>query len=456
MKIVVGGASSVGKSIVGYLSLGDNDIVVVDEDADKLNEIAKEYDVQPVLGSVSHPDVQESIGMKNMDMLIAVTDNDEINMVACQVAYTLFNVPKKIARVDSKYFLNPLWNTLYNEKSLPIDLVITPDIEIAEYIADLLNFPGSTAVYPFMNRKMNIFAFRFKDTDIPFMKFSVQHINLKLAEQSARIVLILRGNRRLIPHEDEDLHLQRNDIVYISCFPDRNMEIMRLFGVDHNPFERIVMFGANAISQYLATLMESTENGAHCKIIEDNAQKARKLAEVLNRSSVVSGEMMSDVILDEAGFDSADISIAVTDRDKDNLLISLLAAKNRDAQAVSLVNSRDYTVLAANIRNNVIVDRAVITISGILKYLRKARIEEAYAIGRDLGEIWEIRLGEDSSNIGKSIAELNIPTESSVMLILSGDRLIYDFKTYRLTAQDKIVIYVTPTDIRRIEKIFYL
>ena len=117
MKIVVGGASSVGKSIVGYLSLGDNDIVVVDEDADKLNEIAKEYDVQPVLGSVSHPDVQESIGMKNMDMLIAVTDNDEINMVACQVAYTLFNVPKKIARVDSKYFLNPLWNTLYNKKS---------------------------------------------------------------------------------------------------------------------------------------------------------------------------------------------------------------------------------------------------------------------------------------------------------------------------------------------------
>jgi Trk K+ transport system NAD-binding subunit len=166
--------------------------------------------------------------------------------------------------------------------------------------------------------------------------------------------------------------------------------------------------------------------------------------------------MMSDVILDEAGFDSGDISIAVTDRDKDNLLISLLAAKNRDAQAVSLVNSRDYTVLAANIRNNVIVDRAVITISGILKYLRKARIEEAYAIGRDLGEIWEIRLGEDSSNIGKSIAELNIPTESSVMLILSGDRLIYDFKTYRLTAQDKIIIYVTPSDIRRIEKIFYL
>ena len=125
MRIVVGGASGVGKSIVGYLSLGNNDIVVVDENADNLSEVAKEYDVQPVLGSISRPDIQESIGMKNMDMLIAVTDSDEVNMVACQVAYTLFNVPRKIARVDSEYFLNPLWNTLYNEKSLPIDLIIS-------------------------------------------------------------------------------------------------------------------------------------------------------------------------------------------------------------------------------------------------------------------------------------------------------------------------------------------
>ncbi|MBP1532439.1 MAG: NAD-binding protein, partial [Alphaproteobacteria bacterium] len=143
MKIVVGGASNVGKSIVGYLSLGNNDIVVVDEDSSKLDEIAKEYDIQPVLGSISHPDVQENIGMQNMDMLIAVTESDEINMVACQVAYTLFNVPRKIARVDSRYFLNPLWNTLYNEKSLPIDLVITPDVEIGKFIENLLNLPGT-------------------------------------------------------------------------------------------------------------------------------------------------------------------------------------------------------------------------------------------------------------------------------------------------------------------------
>lgn len=455
MKIAVGGASSVGKSIVGYLSLGNNDIVVVDEDFAKLDELAKEYDIQPVLGSISHPDIQERIGMKNMDMLIAVTESDEINMVACQVAYTLFNVPRKIARVDSKYFLNPLWNTLYNEKSLPIDLVITPDVEIAKFINNLLKLPGSTAVYPFFNDKMNIFAFRLKDTDVPFMDFSVKHINQKLSDLSANIVLIIRGSRRIIPNE-EDLYLQRNDLIYIGCFAERNMEIMRLFGIDHNPYEKAVIFGANAISSYLASQIEADETMEKCTIIEDNAQRAHKMAELLNDTSVITGEMMSDVILQDAGFNGADVSIAVTDRDKDNLLISLLASKNKETQAISLVNSRDYNVLALNIRNNVIVDRAVITISGILHYLRRARIRDAFAIGRGMGEFWEIRLGDDSSNIGRKLSDLNLPQDSSAMVVFHEEQLVYNLKGYVLQPQDKLLMYVSPADTKRIENIFYL
>ena len=456
MKIVVGGATNVGKSIVGYLSLGNNDIVVVDENSEKLNELAKEYDIQPVLGSISHPDVQEHIGMKNMDMLIAVTDSDEINMVACQVAYSLFNVPRKIARVDSRYFLNPLWNTLYNEKSLPIDLVITPDIEIAKYIANLFNLPGSTAVYPFFGNKINVFAFRHRDTDIPFMKFSLEHINHKLAELSAHIVMIVRGNRHIIPQVGEDIYLQRNDFIYISCSPEQNINIMRLFGVDHNPYEKVVIFGANSISYYLAKELEDNENTTACSIIEDNVEKAEKMAEMLNSTAVINGEMTSDVILQDAGFAEADVSVAVTDRDKDNLLMALLASRNKDTQAFSLVNSKDYNILAANIRNNVIIDRSVITISAILNYIRKARIREAYALGRELGEIWEIRLGADSVNLGSSLKELKIPEESAVMLILRGKEPIYDFTNIQLEAEDKLLVYVAPGDIRRIESIFYL
>ena len=453
MKIVVGGATGVGRSLVGYLSLGNNDIIVVDENAAKLDELAKEYDVQPVLGSISHPDIQESLGMKNVDMLIAVTDSDEINMIACQVAYTLFNVPRKIARVDSKYFLNPLWNTLYNEKSLPIDLVITPDIEIAKFIFQLISLPGSTAVFPFMNNKINLFAFRLRDLEIPFIKFSLRHINNKLADISARIVLIMRGNRRILS-SDDDVYLQRNDLIYICCPTIRNMEVMRLFAVDHNPYQKIVMFGANSISQYLAGQIEEYST-ANCNIIEDNYKKARRLAEILNQTTVITGEMMSDVTLEDAGFYNADLSIALTDRDKDNLLISLLSTKNKDMQAISLVNSRDYNVLAANIRNNVIIDHSVITASSILQYLRKTRLQEAYSLGRDLGEVWEIRLGNDSANLGRTANELKIPADSSIIAITHQGELIYQFSDYALQPEDKLLVYVSPSDIRRIESIFY-
>ncbi|MEE6207093.1 MAG: Trk system potassium transporter TrkA [Alphaproteobacteria bacterium] len=457
MKIVVGGASNVGKSIVGYLSMGNNDIIVVDEDSSKLDEIAKEYDIQPVLGSISHPDVQENIGMQNMDMLIAVTESDEINMVACQVAYTLFNVPRKIARVDSQYFLNPLWNTLYNEKSLPVDLVITPDVEIGKYIENLLNLPGTTAVYPFSNNLVTIFAFKHQDTDIPFMKFSLNHINHKLEDFGAQIVLILRGGRRIIPSIEDEEYLQRNDLIFVCCAPDKNLEVMRLFGVDHNPYEKVVIFGANATSYYLATSIEKKDNIENCSIIEPDAAKAAKFAEKLNSVSVIAGEMMSDVILQDAGFSEADASVAVTDKDKDNLLISLLASKNKDAQAFSLVNSKNYNGLALNIRNNVIIDRSTITISAILRYLRKARIYEAYSLASDVGEIWEINLGADSVNIGHKIKELNMPKDSAAIAVLNKDEeLIFNLDKYELKADDKILVFVAPQDIRRIENIFYL
>ncbi len=454
MKIIVGGASSAGKSIIGYLSLGENDIVVVDNDAQKLDELDKEYDIQPFLGSISYPEVQEAVGMKNADMLIAVTDSDEVNLIACQVAYTLFDVPQKIARVDSKYFLNPMWNTLYNEKSLPVDLLITPDIELGEYILRLVSFAGSTAVYPFKNNKFNIFSIVNKLHDSPFMQFSVQHINNKLQEFNAKIVMVIRENSRFINNFNE-LYLQKNDIIFISCLTENNADIMHIFGVDHNPYENIVIFGANTISRYIATQLENKDNTINCNIIENDAAKAKKLADVLNNSTVITGEMMSDVILDESGFNNADISIAITEKDKDNLLISLLASKNKDTQALSLVNSKDYDVLARNIRNNIIIDRSSVTISAILRHLRKARIDEAYALGREIGEIWEIRLGDDSLNLDKTVNELNLPQTSAVLAILGKDNVIYDYINYKLQATDKILIYVATSDIRRIEDLFY-
>ena len=454
MKIVVGGATSAGKSIVAYLSMGNNDIVVVDEDASTLDDVAKLYDVQPVLGSISNPDVQQSVGMNTADMLIAVTDSDEVNLIACQVAYTLFNVPKKIARVDSKYFLNPMWNALYNEKSLPVDLVITPDIEIGKYILNLFEFPGCSAVFPFENNSINIFSFPNKNAESPFTGFAVSHINEKLAEDGAKIVLIGRENKILLT-DSETLVLQKNDMVYVCCPSKANQDIMRLFGIDHNPYENVVIFGGNAISYYIASYLEKNDNIISCNIVEENSQNAQKLAELLANSSIITGEAMSDVILEEAGFNSADISVAVTPKDKDNLLLALLAAKNKDTQALSLVNSKDYKLLTGNIRNNTIIDYSLITISSILRYLRKARIEDAYALGHGLGEIWEVRIGDDNTNLHKKIADLHLPQSSGVIALISKKTILPVVANYELQPQDKLIVYVDDNDIRKIENLFY-
>ena len=163
MKILIGGAGNVGRSIVDYLSQANNDIIVTDTNKERLDELAKEFDVQTLQGSISHPGIMEKMGAKGADILIAVTDNDEVNLVACQVAHTLFQIPKKIARVDSEYFLNPLWNTLYSDKNLPVDLVISPDVEIAKAILNLIEIPGTTAVFPLVDEKLYLLYFKCSD-----------------------------------------------------------------------------------------------------------------------------------------------------------------------------------------------------------------------------------------------------------------------------------------------------
>lgn len=454
MKIVIGGATNTGKSIVGYLTMGNNDIVVVDDDASRLDELAKKYDLQPVLGSISRPDIQQKIGMDKADMLIAVTDSDEVNLIACQVAYTLFNVEQKIARVDSQYFLNPMWNSLYNEKSLPVDLVITPDIEIAKYILNLFDYPGCLSLYPFAKGNINIFSFINKSNDSPFTGFTIAHINEKLHDLSAAIVLICReGN--ILPVLSSNVVLQKNDIVYVCTDKNTNIDVMHLFGIDHNPYENVVIFGGNAISYYIASNLETNDSISSCNIVEENPLSAQKLAENLSETSIVVGESTSDTILDEVGFGDADICISVTNKDKDNLLLALLAAKNKNTQALALVNSKDYKLLTSNNKNTVIIDRSLITISALLSYLRKARIEKAYSLGHNIGEIWEIRLGEDSSLIGKEISNIKLPAQSSVIFVICNTNSVIYNKEHRLNADDKIVVYVHSDDIREVEKIFY-
>ena len=451
MRIIVGGAGSVGRSIVDYLSRGNNDIIVVDINQERLNEIAKEFDVQPVLGSISHPEIQEKIGAQKADILIAATDNDEVNMVACQVAYSLFNVPKKIARIDSEEFLSPVWNTLYNEKNLPIDLVISPDMEIAEAILRLINLPGSREVYPFANNKIKIVSFKC-DEDCPLYNFKIAEIYENFKERQFTILQIVRGRQNFYPKSEESL--RKGDEVYLLGLSSEIQDLMKDFGVDAKSNERIVIFGSNNIAYDIAGKLEEDDDIISYKIVSPDKTQAQDLASTFEKAEVIQGEMMSDVILKDAGLDTADMSIAVTSQDKDNLLVSLLAKHNHVSTALSLVNSRAYDNLIDNIGDNVIIDRSTITISKLLQDIRKSNLINACSLGRGFSEIWELRISAGSGLLGRKVKDLLLPERCKVLSILREDKLTLLPWEESLQEKDLILVLVSPLGIKKTEQIF--
>lgn len=358
MKIIVGGGGSVGQSIVSYLVKGNNDIVVIDNNQAQLDEIAKEFDILPILGEFSHPSVLERAGAEDADLLVAVTDIDEVNMVACQVAHTLFGLPKKIARINSEDFLDSLWAPLYNDHNFPIDLVISPNIEIAENILSIIKYSGSSGVLPILGGKANILSLKITD-NCPLLNTPLLHLERVVPDLDVAFVAVVRDAQCFIPQADDCL--VAGDEVYVLVKGNSIKDTLLSFGIEYPSNERIVIFGGNSIARYIATKLEHDDSIVSCKIIEEDYETAKSLARELSNVVVVHGPMMSDIILSEASIAQADTSIAVTAKDKDNLLASLLAKKSGVASTISVVNTPSYNNLIVNIGDNILVDRSSVT-----------------------------------------------------------------------------------------------
>ena len=448
MKILIGGAGNAGRSVVDYLSQSNNDIVVVDTDKQRLDELAKEFDVQTVVGSISHPGIMEKIGAADADILIAVTDDDEVNLVACQVAYTLFQIPKKIARVDSEYFLNPLWNTLYSDKNLPVDLVISPDVEIAKSILNLLEIPGTTAVFPLVDEKLYLLGFKCSEA-CPLINTEINEIK---KSYNSPVIHIIRANKSFFARPNESIHI--DDEIFILVEKDKVFETLHDFGIISKQNENLVIFGGNAVSYYIASVLEKDDTINSCKIIENNTRIAQDLAENLDNTEIIHGEMMSDVILEEAEIKNAGTSVAVTENDKDNLLASLIAKKSGVPYTISLVNSRTFDNLIDDNGENIIVERSLVITSAMLQDIRKAKINNAYCLRRGMGEVWEVRIDADSLNTGKTIDGLGLPDKCKISAIYRNEEIIYPKADDKIEEGDILIVFVSPQAMRKAEEIF--
>lgn len=451
MKIIVCGAGNVGRSIVSYLVLGNNDIVVIDNDQNKLNALTKEFDIQPVLGSASHPEILEKAGAAGTDMLIAVTDTDEVNMVACGVADALFNIPKKIARIDSQDFLSPLWGGLFNDRHIPIDLVISPAFEIAQEIAALIKMPGMTRAATLLHNKATMFAFRCTEHTV-CAQMSIRAMETFIPDTALRTLCVIRSGSCFIP--DADYKLQKGDMLYVLTAAEKTEAVIRELGLEKSAVEKLVIFGGGDISRYLAAELEKNDNILSCRIIEENPEIARHLAKKLKDTAVINGDMMSDVILEEAGLESCDASLALMPHDRNNLLLSLLAREHQVPLSFSLVNAASYNDFMENISGSILIDGSAVIISSMLQELRKARISDAYSLGHNFGEIWEVTISDDNINVGSKIKEIDLPAGSRIGVIERKGELIFPDSETVLEAGDCLVLYVGAKGVKKAEKLF--
>lgn len=450
MKIIVCGAGSVGRSIVSYLVKGNNDVTVIDNNQKRLDDLAQEFDILPIFGSSSHPSVLEKADAAKAKLLIAATNDDEVNLVTCSVAQALFGVPRKIARINSREFQNPLWSTLYSDKNIPVDLVISPDEEIGKYIYNMLKIPGTSEARPLVGGKMYLIAFKVPENS-PFVR--VPLLNLKQIDNDIdiEIVCINRKNNIFIPYKSDAL--EAGDEIYVLTATDKIGLTMSAFGAEHSAIERMIVYGGNAVSRCIGRMIEKDDNIISCKIIEEDIEKADETARELNDTIVMQGPMMSDKILSEAGIYGADAAVAVTSEDEDNLLASMLSKKCGVKNTIALLNSPAYNSLVDIAGSNILVDRSSVTISHILHELRKTEVQSAYSLGRGFAEIWEIPLTENSKIVGQSIRKIDLPASSKICAIIRNSETIYPSETEILNVGDDIIMYVDSASIRKVEKI---
>lgn len=450
MKIIIGGAGSVGASIIGYLTQGSNDIVVIDSNSKNLDEISGTWDVRPILGSVSHPETLKNANAANTDLLLSVTDSDEVNIVACQLAHTLFNIPEKIARLDNEEFLSPDWAELYNDSDAPIDLIISPDISIATAIYNLIKLPGALESLSLCDDKLKLVGLRC-NRKCPLIKTPLSQLSLLAPELDVSFVNLIRNGSSFIPR-DEDI-LDEGDEVYFLVEKNKLYDAIHAFDMDKPMVERVVIFGGSRIALHLAKKLERDDNILSVKIIEGDAVAARRLAKHLNTTSVINGNLMNDAIIQEAGIENADVAVSITESDKDNMLFPLLAGSLGATSTISLINSRAYTNLL-NAPENVWVDRSSVTISHILKEIRKARIVKAHSLGRGFGEIWEVKVGETSKLLEKKLSALKLPPNSKICALYHDETVSFPLPQEKIGLNDRLVVYVGADAVKKAEKLF--
>ncbi|MFZ1814418.1 MAG: Trk system potassium transporter TrkA [Rhizobiaceae bacterium] len=451
MRVVICGAGQVGYGIAERLAAENNDVSVIDSSPQLVQNIQDKLDVRGHVGHGSHPDVLARAGAEQADMIIAVTLYDEVNMVACQVAHSLFNVPTKIARIRSQSYRQPHWQNLFSRDNLPIDVIISPEVEVGEVILRRVAMPGARDVVLFGQDNIAMVAIDC-DEDCPVIDTPLSQLSELFPDLTATVCGIWRNGSMFTPRSAD--HIVKGDLAYVIAARNQIRRTLGIFGKEKPEASRIVIAGGGNIGTYLARRIEERMSGARVKVIEASREKAIRMADQLKRTVVLHGSALDEQMLAEAGAATADLMVAITNDDQVNILSAVLAKKLGCKANLTLLNNSGYHGFTKSLGIDDYINPRGVTISRILQHVRRGRIRGVYSLQNGAAEIIEAEALDTSPLVGKPLRELDLPDGVRIGAIYHGETVIQPTGDSVIKPKDRVVILALNERVRQVEQMF--
>jgi len=442
MRVIIVGAGEVGYQIAKFLSTENVEVVIIDKDKNKVSRINEELDVAVIEGEGGSPSVLQEAGAADCDILLAVTDMDETNMISCLVAKTMFNIPRSVARIRNlEYFSN---RVLLN--ALGINPAISPEIEAAKAVIRLIEVPFAADVEDFEDGRVKVIGFRIPQ-DSKLIGKALK--NLNLTKPKVLIGAIQRGDKVIIPSGNDTL--KKNDIIYLPVKRENIETVCNAVGGNIKPVKRVMIVGGGRIGFYVARTME--ERNISVKIIEKDAERCKFLLRSLKKSVILHGDGSDQKLLEEENIKDMDVFAAISNNEELNIMASLLAKSLGVRKVIAIVNRTDYLPLANNLGLEAVLSPRLITAGTILKYVRSGNIISLTTMAEGMAEIMEAEVKDRSVMIGKPLHEIELPKKTIVGAIIRDNNVIIPSGNDRISLGDKLIIFTLRESVKQIEKL---
>ena len=462
MNIIICGAGRVGFTIAKILGEQGHSITVIDQSSEDIQKIDDTLDVKAIVGKATYPSILEKANAAEADMIIAVTRNDEINMLICQIAFSIFKVQKKIARIRSQDYLNPKFTKVYNKENLPIDVIISPEIEIAKSLQRKLEAPGALDNVPFAKNKIRLLEVLINE-NCPLINIKLNDLTKKFPKLDSNIMGVIRNDKFVILKKNDVM--LRNDRAYIAINASQMQDTLNAFGHNEKISNKILIIGGGNIGFNLAKNLEESFDSARVKIIEKNKERAEFIAGELNNTIIINGNGLDEEVLLEANLDEVQTVLALTNDDEDNLMVSVLVEKfNKDKEkdkdsligkrTMALINKPNYSLLQSSLKIDDLIDPRMNTVSSILKHVHKGTIANAYSILNGEYEIIEAEIIETSELINKELKNSDLPDEIRIGAILRGNEVIIPKSNFVFKKEDVVVFLAKKDFLKVVENMF--